>query len=135
MKISSDKEVFMHHVHINPIKNRMYIILKEGISSDVRAYVDKIENACGDLPYNFSCVVVLDKTGTVRQSDIDLLFNTVDLIYAYGADRIILVRNNDGNSPFFYPDLLNFKTCFTVENAMDIQDAENKLDQRQHAVN
>jgi hypothetical protein len=29
---------------------------------------------------------------------------------------------------------LNFKTCFTVENAMNIQEAENILDQRQQAV-
>lgn len=124
----------MHHVHINPLKNRMYIILKDGNTSDIRTYVNTIENACGALPYNFSCVVVLDKKEIVRQSDIDLLFNTVDLIYAYGADRIILVRKNNGNSDFFPPNLLNFKTCFTVENAVDIQEAENILDQRQHAV-
>ncbi|HUT43788.1 MAG TPA: hypothetical protein VMW95_05575 [Desulfobacterales bacterium] len=125
----------MHHVHINPIKNRMYIILKDGNTSDIKAYVNAIENACGDLPYNFSCVVVLDKKGIVRQSEIDLLFNTVDLIYAYGADRIILVRKNNSNSDFFQPNLLNFKTCFTLENAMNIQEAENILDQRYNAVN
>ena len=124
----------MHHVHINPIKNRMYIILKDGNTSDITAYVNKIENACGDLPYNFSCVVVLDKKGIVRQSDIDLLFNTMDLIYAYGAGRIILVRKNNDDSDFFPPNLLNFKTCFTVENAMDIEEADNILDYRQHAV-
>ncbi len=125
----------MHHVHINPLKNRMYIILKDGNTGNIKAYVDKIENACGDLPYNFSCVVVLDKKGIVRQSDIDLLFNTMDLIYAYGADRIILVRKNNGNSHFVHPNLLNFKTCFAVENAVDIQEAEDILDQREHAVN
>jgi hypothetical protein len=124
----------MHHIHTNPIKNRMYIILKDGNTNDIKAYVNAIENACGDLPYHFSCVVVLDKKGIVRQSEIDLLFNTVDLIYAYGADRIILVRKNNGNSDFVQPNLLNFKTCFTVENAMDIQEAENILDQRHHAV-
>lgn len=120
----------MHDVHINPLKNRMYIILKDGNTKDIRAYVNTIENACGDLPYNFSCVVVLDKKGIVRQSDIDLLFNTMDLIYAYGADRIILVRKNGDSHDFFQPNLLNFKTCFTIENAMDIQEAENILDQR-----
>ena len=123
----------MHDVHINPIKNRMYIILKGGIKNDMKEYVDKIENACEDLPFNFSCVVVLDKKGIVRQSDIDLLFNTMDLIYAYGAGRIILVRKNNGNSHFFQPNLLNFKTCFTVENAVNIQEAETILDKRQHA--
>ena len=125
----------MHDVHINPIKNRMYITLKGGIKNDLKEYVDKIENACEDLPFNFSCVVVLDKKGIVRQSDIDLLFNTMDLIYAYGADRIIFVRKNNDNSNFFPSDLYHFKTCFTVENAMDIKEAEDILDQRQHAVN
>lgn len=124
----------MHHVQINPLKNRMYIILKDGNTSDIRGYVNTIENACEDLPYNFSCVVVLDKKGIVRQSDIDLLFNTMDLIYAYGADRIIFVRKNNGNSDFFQPNPLNFNTCFTVENAMNIQEAENILDQRHNAV-
>ena len=124
----------MHHVQINPLKNRMYIILKDGNTSDIRGYVNTIENACEDLPNNFSCVVVLDKKGIVRQSDIDLLFNTMDLIYAYGADRIILVRKNNGNSDFFQPNPLNFNTCFTVENAMNIQEAENILDQRHNAV-
>jgi predicted transglutaminase-like protease len=113
----------------------MYIILKDGNTSDVKSYVNRIENACGDLPYNFSCVVVLDKKSIVRQSDIDLFFNTVDLIYAYGADRIILVKNNNNDFDFFQTNLLNFKTCFTVENAMDIQEAEYLLDQRQDAIN
>jgi hypothetical protein len=112
----------------------MYITLRDGNKSDISAYVNTIENACGDLAYNFSCVVVLNKKGIVRQSEIDLLFNTVDLIYAYGADRIILVRKNNGDSDFFQPNLLNFKTCFTVENVMDIQEAENILDQRHNAV-
>ncbi len=124
----------MHHVHINPIKNRMYVILKDGNTIDTSVYVNAIENACGNLVYSFSCVVVLDKKGIVRQGDIDLLFNTVDLIYAYGADRIIFVRKNNGNSDFFQANLWNFKTCFTVENAMNIQEAENILDQRHNAV-
>jgi len=112
----------------------MYITLRDGNKSDITAYVNTIENACSDLPYNFSCVVVFDKKEIIRQSDIDLLFNTMDLIYAYGADRIILVRKNNGNSDFFQPNLLNFKTCFTVENAVNIQEAENILDYRQNAV-
>jgi hypothetical protein len=124
----------MHDIHINPIKNRMFIILEDGNTIDTAAYVNAIENACKNLAYNFSCVAVLDKKGIVRQRDIDLLFNTVDLIYAYGAERIILVRKNNGNSDFFQPDLLNFKAYFTVENAMDVQEAENMLDQRHNAV-
>lgn len=123
----------MHHIHINPIKNRMYVILKDGKMNDMLAYVNTIEAACRDLPFNFSCVVVLDKKGIIRQSDIDLLFNTVDLIYAYGARKIILVRKKDGDSDFFQPNLLNFETFFMVENATDIREEEYILDQRQSA--
>jgi hypothetical protein len=124
----------MHHVHINPIKNRMYIILKDGNTNDLTEYVNTIENACGDLANNFTCVAVLDKTGNVRQNDLDLLFNTVDLIYAYGAGRIVLVGKNNANSDFLRQNLFNLETCFTVENARDIQEAEDKLDRTLHAV-
>ncbi|MGA7144766.1 MAG: hypothetical protein WBY47_09710 [Desulfobacterales bacterium] len=121
-------EAFMHHIHINPIKNRMYVILKDGNTHDRAEYVNTIENACGDLADSFSCVAVFDKKGSVRQNDLDLLFNTVDLIYAYGAGRIVLVRKNNASSDFFQQNLFNLKACFMVENASDIQEAEDKLD-------
>ena len=124
----------MHHVHINPVKNRMYIILKEGNMRDIAEYVNTIENACGDLAYNFSCVAVLDKKGGVRQNDLDLLFNTVNLIYAYGAGRIVLVGKNNADADFFQQKLFNLNACFSVENARDIQEAEDKLDQKHHSV-
>ena len=123
----------MHHVHINPIKNRMYVILKEGAANDMTEYVNIIENACGDLAYNFSCVAALDKKGGVRQKDLDLLFNTVDLIYAYGAGRIVLIGKNNAEADFFQKNIFNLKACFAVENARDMQEAEDKLDQRQYA--
>ena len=124
----------MHHVHINPIKNRMYVILKDGNTNDITEYVNIIENACGDLAYNFTCVAVLDKKGNVRQKDLDLLFNTVDLIYAYGAGRIVLVGKNNTDADIFQHNLSSLKACFAVENARDMQEAEDKLDQRQYAV-
>ena len=124
----------MHHIHINPMKNRMYIVLDEGNRDDIIDFVNAIENACGDLAHNFSCVAVFDTKENIRQSDIDLLFNTVDLVYAYGAGRIVLVGKNSGNSDVLQQNLFNLKTWFTVENAEDIQEAENMLDQRNYAV-
>ena len=124
----------MHHIHINPMKNRMYIVLDEGNKNDITDFVNAIENACGNLAYSFSCVAVFDIKENIRQSDIDLLFNTVDLVYAYGAGRIVLVGKNSGNSNVLQQNLFNLKTWFTVENARDIQEAENMLDQRHYAV-
>ncbi len=124
----------MHHIRINPIKNRMYVILRDGNTNDITEYVNIIENACGDLANNFSCVAVLDKKERVRQNDLDLLFNTVDLIYAYGAGRIVLVGKNKADTDFFQENFFNLKAYFAVENAKDMQEAEDKLDQRQHAA-
>jgi hypothetical protein len=112
----------------------MYIFLNDGNVSNTTAYVNAIENACRDLAFNFSCVAVFDKKGIVRQSDIDLLFNTMDLIYAYGAGRIILVRKNSDDSSFFQPDLLHFQVGFTVGNAGDVREAENILDQKRQSM-
>jgi hypothetical protein len=111
----------------------MYIILEDRNYIDIAAYVDAIENACKDLTSNFSCVAVLNRKGIVRQDDIDLLFNTLDLISAYGAGKIILVRKNKNNSGFFQRKPLNFQADFTVENARNIQEAENMLDERNQA--
>ena len=118
----------MHHVQVNPLKNRMYIFLSDATTGNTKAYVNAIENACRDLVSNFSCVAVLDKKKIVRQSDIDLLFNTVDLIYAYGAGRIILVKKDNNALDFFRPYLFDFQADVTVENAINIQEAENILE-------
>jgi len=119
----------MHDVQINPIKNRLYINFGDGDYIDNTAYVNAIENACRNLAFNFSCVAVLNKKGIVCQSDIDLLFNTVDLVSAYGADKIILVRKNNDNSGFFQRNLMYFQADLTLENAKNIQEAENILDE------
>jgi hypothetical protein len=112
----------------------MYVVLKDGNMSDITQYVNTIENACGDLASNFSCVAVLDKKGSVHQNDLDLLFNTVDLIYAYGAGRIVLVGKNNADTDLFQQNLFNLRACFMVENAKDVQEAEDKLDQKRHTV-
>lgn len=119
----------MHDVQINPIKNRLYINFGDGDYIDNTAYINAIENACRKLGFNFSCVAVLNKKGIVCQSDIDLLFNTVDLVSAYGADKIILVRKNNDNPGFFQRNLMYFQADLTLENAKNIQEAENILDE------
>ena len=118
----------MHPVRVNLLKNRMYIFLNDAIEGNTKAYVNAIENACQDLISNFSCVAVLDKKRIVRQSDIDLLFDTVNLIYAYGADRIILVKKDNDALDFFRPYLFDFQSDVKVENAINIQEAENILE-------
>ena len=51
------------------------------------------------------------------------------LIYAYGASKIVCVRENNDNSGFFQRNLKDFQTDFTMENAKNIQEAEDILDE------
>jgi len=98
-------------------------------SADIAAYVNKIESACRSLASGFTCLTVLNKKGLIRQREKDLLFITMGLIYAYGASKIVCVRENNDNSGFFQRNLKDFQTDFTMENAKNIQEAEDILDE------
>ena len=119
----------MLDVQINSIKNRLYITMGDLKSADIAAYVNEVESACRNLALGFTCLTVLNKKGSIRQREKDLLFNTVDLIYAYGAGKIVCVRENNNNSGFFQRNLRGYQTDFTVENANNIQGAEDILDE------
>jgi len=119
----------MLDVQINSIKNRLYITMGDLKSADIAAYVNKIESACRSLASGFTCLTVLNKKGLIRQREKDLLFITMGLIYAYGASKTVCVRENNDNSGFFQRNLKDFQTDFTMENAKNIQEAEDILDE------
>ena len=119
----------MLDVQINSIKNRLYITMGDLKSADIAAYDNKIESACRSLAPGFTCLTVLNKKGLIRQREKDLLFITMGLIYAYGASKIVCVRENNDNSGFFQRNLKDFQTDFTMENAKNIQEAEDILDE------
>jgi hypothetical protein len=118
----------MHDVQINPIKNRLYITLKDCNYSDLTAYVNQIENACKYLVLGFTCLILLNRKGLLRQSDKDLLFNTADLVYSYGASKIVNVQKSNNSSGFLRRSLIGFQTDFPLENAENIRQAEDILD-------
>ena len=120
----------MYDIQTNPIKNRLYITLGDKDYIDVPMYVNQIESACRYLAPGFSCVAVLNKKGLIRQKDEDLLFNTADLVYAYGARKIVYVRETHPNSELFQRSLMNFQIAATVENVTNIREAEEILDEK-----
>ena len=119
----------MLDVQINSIKNRLYITMGDLKSADIVAYVNEVESACRNLALGFTCLTVLNKKGSIRQREKDLLFNTVDLIYVYGASKIVYASENNNNSGFFQRSLRGYQTDITVENAKNIQGAEDILDE------
>jgi DNA-binding LytR/AlgR family response regulator len=120
----------MYDVQTNPVKNRLYITVGDKDYIDLPVYVGQIESACRYLAPGFTCVAVLNKEGLIRQKDEDLLFNTADLVYAYGARKIVYVRKTDHNSELFQRSLMNFQFAATVENVNNIQEADEILDER-----
>ncbi len=118
----------MHDIRIDPIKNRLYINLGIDGNIDIAAYVEEVEDACKYLIPGFTCLIDLNKKELVRQSDKDLLFNTADLIYAYGAGRIIHIRKNDETIDVFKKSKTSYHHFFPVEIAQNIQEAENILE-------
>ena len=120
----------MYDVQTNPIKNRLYITLGDKDNIDIPEYIDEIETACRYLAPGFTCVTVLTKKELIRQEDQDLLFHTVDLVYAYGARKIVYVSKPNHNSELFQQSLINFQLAATMENVSNIQEADQILDER-----
>ena len=118
----------MLDVQINPIKNRLYITLRDSNYIDFTAYVNQIENACKYLVSGFTCLTVLNREGILRQSDKDLLFNTADLVYSYGAGKIVNVKKSNNSKGFLRRRLIGFQADFPIENAENIRQAEEILD-------
>lgn len=118
----------MHDVQINLLKNRLYITLRDSNYSDMKKYVNEIENAIMSLAPGFTCLTVLNKEGIVHQSEKNLLFNTTDLVYAYGASKIVHVREKWYSPNLFQKSLVGLKPYFSFENAKSIREAEIILD-------
>jgi len=124
----------MHDVQINPIKNRLYITLGDLDYANIETYVSEIEKACKRLAPGFTCLTVLKRQGAVRQNENDLLFNTTDLVYAYGASKIAHVKNNNDTSNFHPPSLMSLQSYFPVVKAKNTQEAEAILDGKKRVI-
>lgn len=118
----------MPAVRNNLIKNRLYITLRDSDQADMCAYVQKIESACQTLTSGFTCLLVLQTNGMIRQKDKDLLFNTTGLISAYGASKVAYVRKTSGNPSMSRLSPFNFQTFTPVAHALNIKEAEDILD-------
>lgn len=118
----------MSFVRTNNLKNRLYITLKDWDPVNRSAYVQDIESACRDLVFGFSCLIVLTKNGLVRQIDKDLLFCTTDLISAYGAAKVVVVRKPSATMRIFRESPFSVHSFFPIEQASSIKEAESILD-------
>jgi len=79
-------------IRINKLKNRLYIFLQVWIPTELPAFVRKLESACLALIPGFTCLAVIPSSGLDHRRDQDLFSNTMDLISAYGAKKVVCVK-------------------------------------------
>ena len=91
-------------------------------------YVERIENACNELIPSFSCLTVVHNRRGIRPRDRDMLFNTTELISAYGAGFAVWVLKNACRSQINANPAR--QTQIPVAMAPDIQSAESILDRQ-----
>ncbi len=118
----------MHEVKADFIKNRLYIIFSESDRTEMKAYVDKIEQVCKKLFPGFTCITVFPRNEDPKQKELDLVFNTEDLIYAYGAVKIVRVTKSSRLLARFRKIWLNKQSNIEVEDVTTVQEAEKILD-------
>ena len=82
----------MPDIRINKLKNRLYIFLQVWIPTELPAFVRKLESACLALIPGFTCLAVIPSSGLDHRRDRDLFSNTMDLISAYGAKKVVCVK-------------------------------------------
>ena len=118
----------MNKIEADFIKNRLYITFSESDKTEMNAYVDKIEQACKKLLPGFTCIAVFPRNEDPKQKELDLLFNTEDLIYAYGATKIVRVKKSSRTLARFRKIWLNMQSNIEVEDVTTVQEAEKILD-------
>jgi hypothetical protein len=119
----------MPDIRLNSLKNRLYITLKNWDQINRYTYVQNIESACRTLVFGFTCLIVLKKNGMIRQKDKDLLFSTADLISAYGAAKVVIVKKTGKSTSMFERSPLSIHSFFRIKQALNIKEAENILDE------
>ncbi|MFC1828687.1 hypothetical protein ACFL0O_03630 [Thermodesulfobacteriota bacterium] len=118
----------MHEIDIDQRKNRLYLIMNSSDRVEIKSCVEKIEEACKILVPGFTCIVAFLKNGALKQRDEDLLFHIEDMIYAYGAKKVVRVRRNGSVIDRFQTPMFYFQPTYFAENAATIEEAEEILD-------
>jgi hypothetical protein len=115
-------------IRINKLKNRLYIFLQVWMPTELPVFVRKLESACLALIPGFTCLAVIPSSGLDHRRDRDLFSNTMDLISAYGAKKVVCVKaagEKFSDRPTSIP--MSFQSRLPVKQAADLKEAENLL--------
>ena len=118
----------MPDIGINKLKNRLYIFLQVWMPTELPAFVRKLESACLALIPGFTCLAIIPSSGLNHRRDRDLFSNTIDLISAYGAKKVVCVNAaGEKFSDRLTSIPMSFISRLPVKQAADLKEAENLL--------
>ena len=108
-------------------KNLLYVFLNSSEETNIPEFVTNIEHICYKLVPGFSCILVLPKDTSSIIKDKNFICNTGNLIYAYGAGKIVSVVDNGNISESSKAVKIDFAAGIKFENAYSIKEAERIL--------
>jgi hypothetical protein len=115
-------------IRINKLKNRLYIFLHGWIPTELPGFVLKLESACLALIPGFSCLAVIPSSGLDHRCNRDFFSNTMDLISAYGAKKVVCVNAAaEQFSERLTSIPMPFQSRIPVKQAADLKEAEDLL--------
>lgn len=118
----------MPDIRINKLKNRLYIFLQVWIPTELPDFVRKLESACLALIPGFTCLAVIPPSGLDHRRDRYLFSNTVDLISAYGAKKMVCVNAaGEQISARLTSIPMSFQSRIPVKQAANLKEAEELL--------
>ncbi len=124
----SREDAGMQEIRINKLRNRLYVLFQERMPAQVPAFVRKLEAACRALVPGFTCLAVIPEDGLGCPCSRDFFIHTADLISAYGARKMVCVRD-EGPAPRRRRAALpaSVHACMPLIQAADFKEAEHRM--------
>ncbi|MEJ2473187.1 MAG: hypothetical protein P8Y74_04785 [Desulfobacterales bacterium] len=92
-------------------------------------FVRTLESACLALIPGFTCLAVIPSSGLGHRCNRDFFSNTMDLISAYGAKKVVCVNAaGEQFSERLTSIPMSFQSRISVKQAADLKKAEDLLD-------
>jgi hypothetical protein len=117
----------MYKIRTDFHRNLLYVFLNSSEETNIPEFVTKIEHICYKLIPGFACILVLPKDPSLLNKDRNFICNTGNLIYAYGADKIVGVIDKKNISDSSNVVRLDFAAGVKFKNAYSIKEAERIL--------
>jgi hypothetical protein len=117
----------MYKIKSDSHRNLLYVFLNNSEETNLPKFVTEIEKSCNELITGFVCILVLPKDPFLINKDKNFICNTGNLIYAYGARKIVRVMESGNEADLLKAVEFKLAGEHHVENANSITEAEEMI--------